>query len=106
MKRFFTAAAFLVAAVAVGWADGNFRAAQVTVTTTATQIIGARQGRVSVTITNLGATDVYIGDASVVSNTGHLLNGAKGASITLPATNPIYGITGTGSQRVSVIESY
>lgn len=79
--------------------------AQVSVGTTATQIVAARAGRGSVKITNLGTTDVFIGAAGVTSTTGDLLPGTKGASITIPSNAAIFGIAGT-AQSVSVLEVF
>jgi len=79
--------------------------AQVSVGTTATQIVAARAARGSVKITNLGTTDVFIGVAGVTSTTGDLLPGTKGASITIPSNAAVFGIAGT-AQSVSVLEVF
>ena len=75
---------------------------QVSVTGTATQIVGQYSSRSGIVITNLGTTDVYIGEnAGVTTSTGHLLPGTKGASLSFSTTGAIYGITGGSSQTVS-----
>ena len=84
----------------------NIATAQVSVGATATQIVGARARRESVTIVNHGTTDVYIGGPAVTTSTGLLLLGTKGASVVLDGSIAIYGIVATGSQTVSCLESY
>lgn len=79
---------------------------QATIATTATQIAAARSGRGSITITNLGTTDVFIGLAGVTTATGLLLAGVKGTAITVHYNGAIYGIVGTGTQAVSYAETY
>ena len=78
---------------------------QVSVATTSTLIVAARTGRSSVTITNLGATDIFIGNTGVGLTTGTLLVGTKGAAITIPTSAAIYGIASV-AQSVSFIENY
>jgi hypothetical protein len=80
--------------------------AQVTVGTSATVIAAARAGRSSITITNMGTTDVLIGLAGVTTANGLLLVGTKGASVTLACNGALSGIVGTGTQAVSVLEIY
>lgn len=79
---------------------------QVTVNSTATQIVAARTGRDAVIIVNLGTTDVYIGVSGVTTSTGLLLLGTKGAAVSIPTTAAVYGIVGAGTQAVSVMEVY
>jgi hypothetical protein len=82
--------------------------AQVSVDTTSggTLLAAERAGRASITIINHGNTPVYVGLPGLTTSTGALLNGAAGASLTLGTQAAIYGIVGTGSQTVSVIEAY
>lgn len=90
-----------------GGASSSIATAQVSVTGSATLIAAARSTRVSVMVTQLASgTDIYIGASGVATNTGTLLPGIKGASITIPTTAAIYGIVASGSANVSVIESY
>lgn len=78
---------------------------QISVAATATLIRVRNQCRRAIKITNLGATDVWIGfSPSVTPFSGDLLPGAKGAFIVIPATLDIYGITGGGTQTVSYME--
>ena len=79
---------------------------QVSVGATATQIVAARAGRGGVIIVQHGTTDVFIGGAGVSATNGVLLPGNKGASITLPDTGAIFGITASGTQTVSYYEAY
>lgn len=84
----------------------DFSTAQVTVTTTATKIVTGQMGVDEVTIENLGTTDVYIGKAGVLTTTGFLLPGSKGASLTLTCTQDIYGIVASGTQAVSILVTF
>lgn len=84
----------------------HFAYGQVSIGDTATQIVGVRSTRRSVTVVNLGTTDIYIGDASVTTSTGQLLLGAKGAGVTLEVVGAVYGIITTGSEGVSFEEEY
>jgi len=80
---------------------------QITVAATATVIVAARAaGRNSVTITNLGTVDVFIGGVGVTVANGHLLPGVKGASITLPFSGALFGIAASGTQAVSFVETF
>ena len=81
----------------------SFSVSQVLIGTTATLINAATPGTDSITIENMGTTDVYIGKSNVTTATGFLLPGSVGASITLPTTEAIYGVVGSGSQNVSVL---
>jgi hypothetical protein len=85
---------------------GGFATNQVTVAGTVTLIAAARPGRHAVTIINEGTTDVRLGRADVTTGTGALLTGTKGASVTIPTQDAVYGIVAVGSQVVSVAESY
>ena len=90
------------------YGGGTIATGQVSVATTAggTLICAARATRRSITIVNLGTTDVYIGASGLTTSTGLLLLGAKGAAITLETAAEIYGIVGSGTQSVSYIEEY
>lgn len=78
---------------------------QVTVGTSATQIVAARAGRMAVTITMLGAGDIFVGGAAVTVANGALLLGTKGSSITIPTQGAVSGI-GAVAQAVSVLETF
>jgi hypothetical protein len=67
-------------------------------------IVPQAAGRESVTIQNTGTTAVYLGNSSVTANTGILLPGVVGASVTLNTTDAIFGIAATGTQTVGVVE--
>lgn len=86
---------------------GGFATAQVTVDTTSGGVLvaAARPGRYAVTIINLGTVDTYFGNKGLTTSTGALLVGTKGASITIPTDDAVYGINGS-SQAVAVLESY
>lgn len=78
---------------------------QVTVGTAATQIVAARSGRMAVTITMMGAGDVFVGVTGVTVANGALLLGTKGSSITIPTQAAVFGI-GAVAQAVSVLETF
>lgn len=80
--------------------------AQVSVTTSATQIAASRAGRRSITIINEGTTVVRLGVSGVTTGTGAYLAGVAGASVTLETEAAVYGIVGSGTQTVSCIENY
>lgn len=83
----------------------SFGTSQVSVAATATKIVGSNTGRKTVVITNLGTTDIYLGpDSTVTTSTGQLLAGTKGASISIPQTGPVYGISSGSAQSVSFME--
>lgn len=92
--------------VAVNQGGGTIATAQTTVAATATLISAARSTRNSITITNHGTTDVFIGLAGVTTTTGILLQGVKGTSITLITTAAVYGIVAAATQVVSSVEVY
>lgn len=84
---------------------------QITVGATATLIVPARtglagSGRVSTTIVNPGATNIYIGGSGVTTSTGMLLPGISGANMTLTTTAAIYGIVASSTATVSEFELY
>lgn len=70
------------------------------------QIRPANPNRQAVLIVNMGTTDVFLGytNAVTIAN-GMLLPGIKGAAITIPNTQSIYGIVAAGTQVVSYISS-
>lgn len=78
---------------------------QVSVGTSATQIVAARAGRLAVTITMVGAGDIFLGIAGVTVTNGALLVGTKGASVTIPTQAAVFGI-GAVAQTVSIIEVF
>lgn len=89
-------------------AAGGFATSQATADTTSggVQLVAARAGRHSLRLVNLGTTDVWVGPKGVSSTTGALLVGTKGASLPIDTQDAVYGVVGTGSQAVSVIETY
>ena len=88
-----------------------FAATQVSVANTATSILAARTGdvgtgRACATITNTSTVAVYIGASGVTTSTGAYLAGVAGASITICTQAALYGIVATGTETVSVVETY
>lgn len=88
-------------------ASSTLATGQVSVTATAggTLIAAARTGRISITITMLGAVDAFLGNTGLTSATGTLLLGTKGSSITLGTSAAIYGIAAS-AVSVSYVETY
>lgn len=83
-----------------------FQTSQISVTGTATKLVSTNPNRSGFQVINLGTTDIYIGEnATVTTSTGHLLVGTKGASISFATTGQVYGITGGGTQSVSILET-
>ena len=91
---------------AVDRGAASIATAQVSVTTASTLIAALRAGRSNITIINLGTTAVFIGVTGVTTATGLLLAGVVGASITIPTSAAIYGIVASGTQSVSVLETF
>ena len=95
--------------LAVGAAPSaaNFAPSQVSVAATATLIVAARSGRLTITVTNMSTTAVYLGGTSgVTTGTGLLLPGTVGATITLAYSGALYGIVATGTENVNAYELY
>lgn len=83
---------------------------QVSCSTSSTALVAARTGvagtgRVSVTVTNLGTNDVYIGVTGVTTSTGNLLVGVKGASVTYNTQAALFCVAGS-AQSVSFLENF
>jgi hypothetical protein len=73
-------------------------------TNSAANIVAARETRKTVTLVNHGSVDVYVGAATVTT-----ANGVKvpaGASITIPTTAAVQGITASGTGAVHYVETY
>lgn len=87
------------------YGSASFATGQVAVTTSATQIVPARSGRLAVTIILNGAADVFLGVAGVTTATGVLLLGVKGSSITIPTQAAVFGISAS-TQPVSFVETF
>ncbi len=84
-----------------------FRTSQVSVASTAggTQLVGADSARSGVLIINTGTTVVYLGGSGVTTSTGVFLAGSAGAAVAFATTAPIFGITASGNQTVSILET-
>ena len=85
--------------------SASIATSQVSVGTSATQIVPARSGRLAVTITMVGAGDVFLGATGVTVANGSLLLGTKGSSVTIPTQGAVFGI-GAVAQTVSVLETF
>ena len=84
---------------------------QVSVASTATLIVNQNTGRKAVVITNLGTTAIYIGfgtntasNGPLSTSNGQLLPGVVGASLSIPSTSAIWGISSGASQSVSFMD--
>lgn len=99
-----TGALIVSGSMAVG-GSASMSTSQVTVTASATLIMAARAGRNSATVINNSTTPVYIGNAGVTTGNGVKIAGQDGASLTLPFSGAIYGISG-GSAAISAVETY
>lgn len=89
----------------------NFANTQVSVASTATQIVAARTGvsgtgRISATVCNTSTVAVYLGGSGVTTSTGQYLAGVAGACATFQTTAAIYGIVATGTETVGATEVY
>lgn len=85
----------------------NFGTNQVALSIAATLISAARVGRQSITVVNLSAIDIYIGNSNTVTtSTGQLLLGIRGTAMTLNIVGAVYGIAATGTPSVSYEEEY
>jgi hypothetical protein len=77
---------------------------QVTVGTTATQIVAAKAERSSLIITATAATAFYVGANSVTTGTG--LYVPAGGSITLDTSDAVYAVVSAATLVVSYLETY
>lgn len=86
---------------------GSLATSQVSVLTTATQIVAARAGRNAITITNItGAQQIFVGPAGVTAANGALIPATVGASATIPTSAAVFGIALTAAQTVSALETF
>lgn len=73
----------------------------------ALQIVAARTGRRSVTLTNItGTQPIYLGVSGVAVGTGAYLGATAGASITIATSAAIFATSPTAAQTISVLETY
>lgn len=73
-------------------------------TTTAANIVAARDTRKRLVLVNHGSVDVYVGIATVTA-----ANGVKippGASLTIHTTAAVQGITAAGTGSIHFVEEY
>ena len=81
----------------------SFTTGQVSVTTSATQIVASNSSRRSVIIRNQGGTDMYIGGSTVTTSNGLLLKASE--TITLDRnTAAIYGVVASGSTTAGYLQ--
>ena len=85
----------------------NLAVGQISVATTATQIVAARAGRRTLTIITESTTAVRMGPVGVTTGTGILLPGTANTGFTVNGfTGALYGITASGTEAVSFLETY
>lgn len=105
-----TAAGVVLSEIVFQTGAGTLGYGQVTVlSTTATTIVAARPTRTSLTLSIAGTSSasLYLGDASVLSTTGLLMLGIQGASVSIPTSAAVVGVTdGSANQIVSYLETY
>jgi len=82
----------------------TFDTGQVSCTGSATALVSQVQTRTGLLITNPGTVAVYVGNASVATNTGAYLPG--GGSLSLPTKDAVSCISSGASQTVTYLETY
>ena len=78
---------------------------QIPVGTTATQVVAARSGRMSVTITATSAVVFYVGASGVTAANGHYVAAAAGASVRVDTAGPVFAV-GASALTVSYLETF
>jgi hypothetical protein len=78
---------------------------QVAVGTTATPIVPARAGRLSVTITATSAVVFYVGASGVTAANGHYVAAAAGASVRVDTAGSVFAV-GASALTVSYLETF
>jgi hypothetical protein len=88
--------------------NANIAVSQASAGTSATIIAPIRFGRGTITVTNHGASPVYVGASNVTTANGMMLtaSGTFGASITLYTQAAIYAIVATTPVTVSSFETF
>lgn len=84
---------------------GTLATVQVSVGTTATQVVAARTGRHSVTISVGAANACYYGNAGVTATTGFAIQPVAGASRTLPYSGALFMVC-SATTTISADEIY
>lgn len=83
-------------------------AAQVTVTTTATQLSGnSDRGApgISVAVRNRGTTSIFLGGPGVTTTTGFELAAGESATCDLAGDDELFGICAAGTNRADVLRT-
>lgn len=83
----------------------SIAAGQVAVQTTATQVVGPRVGRQSVTITATSAVVFYVGPSGVTAANGQYVAAAAGASIRVDTAAAVFAV-GASALTVSYLETF
>lgn len=83
--------------------SASYQTGQKDVTNSATLLVPARGGRISVVLSPMGTVNCYFGKAGVTPQTGLFSPG--GAPVTLDTADEIYCVS-DGDTRVSYVEYY
>jgi len=90
----------------------NFNTGQVSVGSSATLIVAQNTGRKAVVITNTTTTAIYLSYGSdtaagpnCTTAAGQLLPGTVGASISIPSTSAVWGISSGAAATVSFLDA-
>ena len=78
---------------------------QVPVTTSATPVVPARAGRMSVTLSSTSAVVFYVGPSGVTTANGLYVSGVAGASVTLQTQAAVFAV-GAGAVTISYAENF
>ena len=82
----------------------TFDTGQVSCAGSATALVSASAQRTGLLLTNPGTVAVYIGNASVATNTGAYLPG--GGSVSIPTKDAVSCISSGASQTVTYLETF
>jgi len=90
---------------AVGIGAGQFTVTRVTVTTAATQLVGANANRQEVIFIKGSNKEIFLGpDSGLTIGNGALFSGGKGSAFGLSTTDAVFGIVAGGTLEVHIIE--
>ena len=78
---------------------------QVSVTTSATKIVDAREGRNIIVLSSKSAVAFHVGASGVTSSNGLYVAAVAGASVTLDTADAVYAV-GAANLTISYIEQF
>lgn len=82
----------------------SINSSSVTVTTSATVLASAGSDHDDVVITNIGATEIYVGPSGVTTSVGFPVAAGGSLSVKLPAGESIYGVVASGTEACRVLK--